>query len=49
MLAAALIGLELALVIAVAFEGLGLLTALLKDYNEIEFSYSPLRLKLRRK
>ncbi|MBX9636660.1 MAG: hypothetical protein K2Q45_03825 [Nitrosomonas sp.] len=42
-------GLELALVIAIAFVGLGLLTAIWKEYEEVEFSYNPLRLKLRKK
>lgn len=46
---AALSGLEIATVIAVATMGLGLLIALFKDYEEIEFSTTPPKLKLRKK
>lgn len=46
---AALTGLEIALIVAVAFVGVALLTAIWKDYEEIEYSHNPLRLKLKRK
>jgi Na+/glutamate symporter len=46
---AALTGLEIALLMAIAFVGLGLLSAIWKEYDEVEFSYNPLRLKLKKK
>jgi hypothetical protein len=46
---AALTGLEIALIVAVAFVGVALLTAIWKEYEEIEYSHNPLRLKLKRK
>ncbi|MFH0287027.1 hypothetical protein ACGRSR_05190 [Vibrio owensii] len=46
---AVLTGLEIALILAVVFVGVGLLTAIWKDYDEVEFSYNPLKLKLKRK
>lgn len=46
---AALTGLEIALIMAVAFVGVGLLTAIWKDYEEVEFSHNPLKLKLKKK
>ena len=46
---AALTGLEVALITAVAFVGVGLLTSIWKEYEEVEFSYNPLKLKLKRK
>lgn len=46
---AALTGLEIALIVAIVFVGLGLLMAIWKEYEEVEFSQNPLRLRLRRK
>lgn len=46
---AALTGFETAAIIAACFVGLGLLIALFKDYEEIEFDGSKLRMVLKRK
>lgn len=46
---AALTGLEIALIMAVAFLGIGLLTAIWNGYDEIEYSHNPLCLKLKKK
>jgi hypothetical protein len=46
---AVLTGLEIALIVAAAFVGLSLLTAVWKNYDEVEFSFQPLRLKLKKK
>jgi ABC-type polysaccharide/polyol phosphate export permease len=45
---AALTGLEITLIMAVVFLGIGLLTAIWNDYDEIEYSHNPLRLKLKK-
>ncbi len=46
---AALTGFEIAAIIAVCFVGVGLLVALFKDYEEVEFDGSRSRLVLKRK
>ena len=46
---AALTGTDIAVIIAVSFVGVALVTAVFKGYDEIEFSKNPLKLKLKRK
>lgn len=46
---AAMTGLEITMILAVTFVGVGLLMAIWKEYEEVEFSYNPLRLKLKKK
>ncbi|MGL5475707.1 MAG: hypothetical protein ACRDBZ_14055 [Citrobacter braakii] len=46
---AALTGFEIATIIAVCFVGVGLIVALFKDYEEVEFDGSKARLVLKRK
>lgn len=46
---AALTGTEIAVIIAVSFLGIALVTAVFKGYDEIEFSQDPLKLRLKRK
>jgi len=46
---AAFTGLEVAVIMAVAFVGLGLLISIWQGYEEVEFSQKPLRLVLRKK
>ncbi|WP_350260774.1 hypothetical protein AAF463_11435 [Pantoea sp. BJ2] len=46
---AALTGFEIAAILAACFVGLGLLVALFKDYEEVEFDGKKLRMVLKRK
>ena len=46
---AALTGTDIAVIIAVSFIGVTLVIAVFKDYDDVEFSTNPLKLKLKRK